>query len=255
MDFKINKFFIDDIENENHPSVFETADEYSILVARLPFIKRDGVDVISYAFLIKDRVYIYDRSKSDFEQLGDFVELYQFLDISMDKILEKISTLDIEIAEIEDKLYDGNLDKVFVNRWLTLKKELVLIERYIDNFMVSFKRFTRYYKDKIDQLAYKDLEEHINRALRYSRNAIKKLDYLYSFYTAKMSEKMNSIIFFLTVISGIFMPLTLISGFFGMNTGGLPFEHDPVGTLKAVAVFMIFEIPFILILRQLIKRK
>jgi magnesium transporter len=64
---------------------------------------------------------------------------------------------------------------------------------------------------------------------------------------------MNKIMFVLTIISAIFLPLTLITGFFGMNTGGLPFTNDPDGTLKAIAVSIVFEIPFILWIYKLMK--
>ncbi len=60
-----------------------------------------------------------------------------------------------------------------------------------------------------------------------------------------MDEKMNRIIFVLTIISAIFLPLTLITGFFGMNTSDLPFTHGTYGTLKATILALIFEVPFV----------
>jgi len=74
---------------------------------------------------------------------------------------------------------------------------------------------------------------------------VEKLDYLYEFYKTKQDEKMNHIMFILTIISAIFLPLTLVTGFFGMNTGGLPFVTDPNGTIKAVVLSLFLEIPFI----------
>ncbi len=251
----INRYLIDDIENEEHPSDFEAANGYAIFIMRLPHITESGVKVISDAFLISnDRVYIYNRKKKDFDKLGDFSALYEFIDVKIDRVLAKLAKLDIEIAKMEDELYDGKLKKEFANNWLSFKKELVLIERLMEHFLVAFRRFMRHFRDKLDLFAYKDLEEHIERALHLSNNAIKKLDYLYNFYTAKMSDKTNSIISFLTIISGIFLPLTLVTGFFGMNTGGLPFSHDPEGTLKVAIIFLVFEIPFLYILWRLAKR-
>ncbi len=55
------------------------------------------------------------------------------------------------------------------------------------------------------------------------------------------NEKMNRLIFLLTIISAIFLPLNLIVGFFGMNTSGLPFTEGANGTLSVVAglVFLV----------------
>jgi len=64
---------------------------------------------------------------------------------------------------------------------------------------------------------------------------------------------MNNVMFILTILSAIFMPLTLVTGFFGMNTGGLPFVDDSDGTLKVVVITAIFEIPFIYLIYRLTK--
>ena len=245
MKFVKNKFLIDDILNKEHPSDFETTKDYSILILRLPYIKDEKVEVYSYGFLIKDdEVYIFNRDKKDFEKLGSFEDLYNYLDVRIDKILVKLNKFHMEIAKMEDDLYENKISKDFPNRWLKLKKELVLIERLMAHAMIAFERFMKCYK-LYDNFAFIDLNEHINRSFRFAKNAIEKLDYLYEFFKAKQDEKMNKIMFVLTLLSGIFLPLTLITGFFGMNTGGLPWTDDKYGTLKAVIVAVILEVPIV----------
>ncbi len=255
MKFKINKYLIDDIENKDHPSDFEVTSEYSILILRLPFInEKGGVGVVSYAFLIKDdKVYKYDRKTKEFEILGSFDDLHDYLDVRIDKILGKISKLHIAIAKMEDELYENDMPYDFSNQWLKYKKELVLIERLMGHSQIAFERFLKYYKSKLDEFAFRDLAEHIERAFRFSKNAIEKLDYLYEFFKAKQDEKMNNIMFILTILSAVFLPLTLITGFFGMNTGGLPYTDDPYGTLKAIGISLIFEVPFVFFIWKLMK--
>jgi magnesium transporter len=229
-------------------------DDYSILILRLPFIDEEKVDVVSYAFLIKDgNVYKYNRKIKEFELLGKFYDLYEYLDVRVDKILAKISKLHIAIAKMEDELYENDMPVDFSNSWLKYKKELVLIERLMGHSMIAFERFIKYYKNSLDEFAFKDLSEHMERAFRFSKNAIEKLDYLYEFFKAKQDEKMNNIMFILTILSAVFLPLTLITGFFGMNTGGLPFTEDPNGTLKAIGLSALFEFPFVFFIWKLMK--
>jgi magnesium transporter len=56
--------------------------------------------------------------------------------------------------------------------------------------------------------------------------------------------------YWLTILSAIFLPLTLVTGFFGMNTGGLPYTEDPHGTMKVALLSLLLEllflVPFIL---------
>jgi magnesium transporter len=255
--FKINKYLIDDIENEDHPSNFDYTEDYSILVLRLPYIDGDEVSVISYVFYIDSdngKVYRYLREKKDFEELGSFDALYQFLDVRVDKILSKISKLQFSIEKLEDSLYENEEDQDFPKKWLLYKKDLSLIERLMGHALVAFERFIKHYKSKLDYLEYNDLYEHMDRAHRLSKSAIEKIDNLYSFYKVKTDEKMNNIMFMLTIISAVFMPLTLVTGFFGMNTGGLPYTDDPNGTLKVTIAVFLFEIPFVAFIWYMMRR-
>ncbi|BCD68241.1 magnesium transporter CorA family protein [Nitratiruptor sp. YY09-18] len=255
MKFQINKYLIDDIINSEHPSDFEVTKEYAIFILRLPYIKDDKVKIISYAFLIKEgNVYEYCRSAKDFVQLGDFATLHNFLDVRVDKILAKISRLHTKIEKMEDMLYEDTYEGDFAKDWIEIKKELSLIERLMAHAMIAFSRFIKHYKDRIDELAYKDLEEHIERSLRFCRSGMEKLDNLYSFYRTRIDERMNMIMFILTIISAIFLPMTLVTGFFGMNTGGLPYTQDPLGTWKVTLFLVIFEIPFVYFIWRLMKK-
>ena len=81
---------------------------------------------------------------------------------------------------------------------------------------------------------YVYIHEHCERIVRSASLQLSKLDYLYSFYNTRTNEKMNRLIFLLTIISAIFLPLNLIVGFFGMNTSSLPFTEGTGGTLNAI---------------------
>ncbi len=255
MQFIINKYLLDDIENINHPSSFELTKEYGLLILRLPFIKNDLVEIFSYVFLIKeDRVYRYVRDTKEFEELGSFSELYHYLDLRVDRILAKIAKLQAHIEDLEDLLYEDSVDKDFPEKWLLYKKDLSLIERLMGHSLLAFERFLKVYKQKLDEFEYNDLYEHLQRTYNLSRSNIEKLDNLYNFYRAKSDEKMNNIMFVLTIISAIFMPLTLVTGYFGMNTGGLPFTDDPDGTVKVSLWMLVFEVPFVAAIWLMMKR-
>jgi len=251
--FDLNKYIIQDIEDSEQPSDFTTTKNYDILILRLPYIKDEKVDVISDAFLIQNReIFKYNRKSKEFENFS-FEELHKFIDFRVDKILTKLSKLHIDIAKMEDNLYDG--DDSNMNNWLILKKEIGIIERVMSHTELAFERFIRKYKNDIDEFAFNDLKEHISRVIRFSTSANEKLDYLHSFYRGEVDKKMNNVMFILTILSAVFMPLSLVTGFFGMNTGGLPFVDDPNGTIKIVVLTIIFEIPFIYWIKNLIKLK
>jgi magnesium transporter len=255
MKFGLNQYLIDDIENNEHPSDFNLQKDIGILILRLPYIdiEKEKIEINSYAFLIKDdTVYKFNRKNKEFEFLGNFEKLHNYLDVIVDKILAKINRLHVKISKMEDELYDGEM-KNFSEIWLECKKELVIIERTMEHALIVFERFLRVYKEKVENYSFLDLKEHIERSHNFTKTAIEKLDYLYDFYKTKQDEKMNNLMFIFTIISAVFLPLSLVTGFFGMNTGGLPFTEEN-GTLKVVILSVIFESIFLVWIYKLIKK-
>jgi magnesium transporter len=249
----LDEYLLEDIRNPEHPSDFvPQGEEHCILILRWPEIKNKTVRILSFAFAVSgNKCYYFNRDTQSFEELGSLVELNRFLDEKTDALLKEIKQYFYEIEQLEDGLYD-KLDNRFISRWLTYKKELSLIHRLIFDAALSFDLFIRHHRNRstFEELAYADVHEHMERIRDLAQAALDKLDHLYDFYRARVDERMNRNVYYLTLISGIFLPLTLISGFFGMNTGGLPWADDPNGTWKAVALSAVLEvfifIPFLL---------
>jgi magnesium transporter len=99
--------------------------------------------------------------------------------------------------------------------------------------------------------------EHCERIYRSASLQLAKLDYIYNFYTTRTAEKMNRIVFVLTLISGIFLPLNLFVGFFGMNTSSLPFTEGTGGTMNVFTIMlaiMMVSIPVVLFWKKRMER-
>jgi magnesium transporter len=125
---------------------------------------------------------------------------------------------------------------------------------------LSFELFVHYGRkiEEFDDLAYADILEHMGRVRDLARSAVEKLDNLHDFYRAKVAERMNRNMYWLTILSASFLPLTLVTGFFGMNTGGLAFTDDPTGTTKVLWISLLLEglflVTFLLMNRPKIRR-
>lgn len=51
----------------------------------------------------------------------------------------------------------------------------------------------------------------------------------------QMTQRTNRNLYVLSILSALLLPATLVTGFFGMNTGGMPWSGSPHGTLFAGA--------------------
>ncbi len=75
----------------------------------------------------------------------------------------------------------------------------------------------------------RDVLEHIERVLSHVRRLESTSEAAVQMHFAAQSNRTNAIMRTLTVLTAIFLPLNLVTGFFGMNFEGLPLIHSPTG--------------------------
>ena len=64
-------------------------------------------------------------------------------------------------------------------------------------------------------------------------------------------QRTNENVYLLSIVTALFVPATLVTGFFGMNTGGMPFERGAGGTVLAALMALACSGATWLILRRL----
>ncbi len=254
---ELHELHLKDLQNPIHPSLYETYGSYQILILRLPELWEGKANILalrsnefwktkgrffSYPFVIVgENVYHYDRKIGKLTRFENgFKDLYLFLDEKIDAYMEDIEIAHDKIAFIEESLYKKQSFNP-MERWHILKKELSRTERVIIKAVDVFERFiTKHSLGETNLLnEYNDLHEHLERSLRSTIAANTQLDDIYRYHNIQTNDRLNRSIYLLTIISVIFLPLNLVVGFFGMNTGGLPFQHH-YGTLDAFIAMIVF---------------
>lgn len=240
---KIDSFHFDDIKNEIHPSVFFQHEEYDLFILRIPHTtKTNKLEYYSLAFIITDNMYYYyNKNTKEFISLEDSTGFYKFIDNYVDNTLKTVNLYWSEIELIEDNIYEGREIKEFNKQWYIYKTDLIRISRVLNKAIETLTLLMKIYKKEDDYLErnFEDLFEHISRANRNSEHLLEKLDSIYNFHLNQTNEQMNRTVYILTLLSGIFLPLNLIVGFFGMNTTTLPFTQENGGTYKVLILLAI----------------
>ena len=80
----------------------------------------------------------------------------------------------------------------------------------------------------------RDVLEHVERVLGHVRRLEQSAEAAVQMHFSALGHRTNDIMRTLTVLTAIFLPLNLITGFFGMNFDALPFIHSNTGFLVAV---------------------
>jgi len=246
----LDKYILEDISGEDHPSDFIKRENYNVLILRLPEVNT-YISIESYAFIIEqDRVYTFNRKTKTLEEFGTLNLLVEVLDKKIEKLISEIKKYHLAIDNLEESIYDNSLSDDFMQEWLSYKKDVSLINRLMFHSTITIEQFVANLKREknpnVNIHAFEDIKEETKRVFDLSKSALEKLENLYNFYRAKVDEKMNKNVYYLTLLSGIFLPLTLVTGFFGMNTGGLPYASDPLGTWKVIGIALVLELIFFL---------
>ena len=75
----------------------------------------------------------------------------------------------------------------------------------------------------------RDVLEHIERVLTHVRRLEQSAENAVQMHFSALGHRTNAIMRTLTVLTAIFMPLNLVTGFFGMNFDNLPLIHSAKG--------------------------
>jgi magnesium transporter len=85
----------------------------------------------------------------------------------------------------------------------------------------------------------RDVLEHIERVLGHVRRLEASAETAVQMHFSAQSNRTNEIMRTLTVLTAVFMPLNLVTGFFGMNFDGLPLIHSSDGVLLASGFMLV----------------
>ena len=170
--------------------------------------------------------------------------MHNIMDMEVDKFTKVVDDLDDEIEELEENLIKGGtgdtLEKLNDHRrQIAGLKKVVVPQRDIINkmargdvpFIAAVMLF--YFKDIYDHMFRFHLNLDSHRELIASA---------FETYTSVQSNSINKIIKQLTIISTIFLPITFITGVYGMNFRVMPELELSYGYYMAMAIMIIIGV-------------
>jgi magnesium transporter len=171
------------------------------------------------------------RSNQYMNRGPDFL-LYSMVDGITDEYFPILERLSARIDELEDEIYVEPVHEI-TEEFLALKRNIVLIRRVIQPQKRIFANVNGRYSFEIDEENipyYIDLVDHLERISDSVESYRDLISGALETYYSLVSSRTNDTIRMLTVISTIMLPLTFITGFFGMNVP-IPFSDSYASTV------------------------
>jgi Mg2+ and Co2+ transporter CorA len=95
-----------------------------------------------------------------------------------------------------------------------------------------------------------DVMEHVTRVLNHARRLESSIESAVQIHFAAMAHRTSEIMRTLTVITALFMPLTLITGIFGMNFEVMPLLKDRAGFWIIMGAMVVMVVVLLFFFRR-----
>ena len=158
---------------------------------------------------------------------GPVALLHRIVDSMVENYRPAIQHIEDRLEELEDLAFKGHGH--FARRIIALKRELAHLRRVIIPQRDVIGRLARREFPAIsDEMAYR-LRDVYDQMSRYAEEAIlfqDRVTGIHDVQLATVSNRLNQVMKVLTVMSTIFLPLTVLTGMWGMN---LTLPHFPGG--------------------------
>ena len=155
--------------------------------------------------------------------------LYKIIDATVMNYMPIIEKIDEEIDWIEDQVFvrpsSQTLARLFtLKRVLLAMRRILLPQREVLNKMA---RDDYQVIDQKDRIFYRDIYDHLVRLHDVNESLRDLVGGALDTYLSVINNRMNEVMKTLTIITTLFMPLTFVTGFFGMNffAANPPYEN------------------------------
>ena len=234
--FKFHPLAVDDALHETHvPKVDDweqylyiamhaisfTSGEEDIEGIELDIFLGDNFIVTHHDLPIQALNRVWDVSSRDpryFKRGADHV-LYKLTDELIVDYMQVVETLDEEIELVEDEVI-GKPSSEIVQRIFTLKRATLHLRRVLSPLREVLNKLARddyAVIDAKDRVYFRDVYDHLVRLHDISESLRDLVGGVLDTYLSVINNRMNEIMKTLTLITTLFMPISFVAGFFGMN--------------------------------------
>lgn len=173
---------------------------------------------------------VFERLEHEPEVMGRGPDFWFYLvaDRLVTATYAELELLAQTIEDTEDQVLHGTQSKM-VERIFSLKRQLAVARRLVSPERELFASLAKWGAPLIQEKTafyYRAVYDELVRAVESIESHRELLSNALDAHFSAVSQRTNDIVKHLTLLSSIFLPLTFVTGFFGMNFEHLPFASD-----------------------------
>lgn len=238
---KLDSLTAEDIINTKHRPKMEDFGHYLMVIAKMITAKEnEGQAFEQISFILTENAVvtfqerpgdcfnpIRQRLKANgkLRKLGTDYLLYALLDVIVDNYFSVLEVLSVRLEAVEDASVSAKESKSFMRGMQNIKTDLNHLRRIMwpvrDTVSELIHAETPLVGETIAPYL-RDLHENVIQVIEVLDNYRETAAGIQDVFLSSVSTRMNEIMKVLTIISTIFIPLSFVTGIYGMNFINMP---------------------------------
>lgn len=228
----------------------ERTEDYKMLA----YVSRENLIIFTEGAAGDTAKKIMDGLAAENPELRSEQLLYRFFVRLLNGDMDCLSRLENEIDEYENVyLFKSESGKDVFEKLSAWRRELLRIKRYYEQLTLIFDEASANDNSVFSNSAAKRfaiLKNRTDRYLQTVQNLRDVIEHLQEEYQAQLSIQQNDLMKLFTVVTVIFLPLTLLTGWYGMNFSDMPELNWEYGYLVIIVVSIVVLVALILFFRR-----
>jgi magnesium transporter len=247
--FNFHPLHLDDTISKIQRPKIDDADDYTFIVLHFPvYSKLVRITTPSEVDIFVGKDYLITVHSGALKPLGRFFKqcqddpgqraaamgrstgylLYLIIDMLVDYCFPILNKISVNIEQIEDEIFEEKVRRT-VQEISVVRRDIIAFRRIVKPLIPVIASLERKHRpvlgEDMDEY-FGDISDHLSKIWDTLEDYKEVIEGLSDTINSLTSNRINEIIKVLTIISVILLPLTLISGIYGMNIE-LPAGRNP----------------------------
>lgn len=232
-------FIVHGIKSKAHTSNFITKELDGYLGANFVVTNRNedfrSIDAVKKRVLAS--TWVFER--------GAAYLLHQLLDNLIDLYMPIVDDFDAAITNLEDRVYAmETADNTILEEIMDLRRSVARLKRISTRQLEVLYRISHGEFPQIPENVlpfFRDVHDHLLRIADLAESYRDLVSGLFEIHFSVTANKTNDVMKVLAIISVTMLPMTLLTGIYGMNFENMPLLHSQWGYVITMAImFVIF---------------
>ena len=267
-DYGFHELDIEDCLSEHERPKVEEYDEYLFLVFHIPYMSRKTGRILKEEvniFLGQDfvvtlhegKIPLLDRlwkdindsevKQEEYLDHGTGFFLYELMSMFFDGVFPLVDAISKQLRHKEDELFETEDEVDLLRDLMTLKRNIITIRSILlpqRTLIATLEHKNKKFVSEELALYFDDILDAIERQWSLLETAKEMSEALQSTHESWLSHRTSAVVRILTVFSATLLPLTFLTGFYGMNIT-LPYADSQsaflfLGMVMLIIVSLLF---------------